>query len=444
MGKIIVAGAGHGGIALASLLAEKGYDVTVYERHTEGTLGYDWTDIFAPGTLACAHIPMPPKDKFSYKKNMTFYSPGLKTPLKQSVDPDKLEIQMERKDIYELFISTAQKNGAKFVYDCNITAPITAGNRVIGIKTSIGDFYGDLIIDACGIDSPLRNSLPEICGIEASVGKNNQFYVYRAFYNKAAEAQDDNLHKLYMYSEGIPGIGWVAVEKDHADLLIGRFEPFDIKEAERTADFYRKTNPALGTQKLRGGQFVKIPVRQPLSSLVCDGYAAIGDSAYMTVPVIGSGISNCLKAAEILADTIEKDIGGAYSAQTLWDYQVEYYKKLGNGFAVLACVKEALCVITPQELDYLFDSGILNASDLSVDSDVSSIGDFLKNNSIEDIKTKLKSIVSNPVLLKKLLKVLGKAAGIISVTAVMPKKYSVSAVKNWVGAYEKAINKNII
>lgn len=38
-GKIVVAGMGHGG------LAAHGYDVTVLEQKSKGTLGYDWTDI---------------------------------------------------------------------------------------------------------------------------------------------------------------------------------------------------------------------------------------------------------------------------------------------------------------------------------------------------------------------------------------------------------------
>ena len=46
--KIIVAGAGHGGLTAAGLLAEKGFDVTIYERGQKGKLGYDWTDIFDP------------------------------------------------------------------------------------------------------------------------------------------------------------------------------------------------------------------------------------------------------------------------------------------------------------------------------------------------------------------------------------------------------------
>ena len=65
MTKIIVAGAGHGGLAAAALLARDGFDVTVYEKNKRADLGYDWTDIFAPGALKIASVPMPEKDKFT-------------------------------------------------------------------------------------------------------------------------------------------------------------------------------------------------------------------------------------------------------------------------------------------------------------------------------------------------------------------------------------------
>ena len=69
MGKnIIVAGLGHGGIAAAALLAKAGCDVTVYEKKKEGTLGYDWTDIFAPDALDIAGMDMPDEDKYEYKE----------------------------------------------------------------------------------------------------------------------------------------------------------------------------------------------------------------------------------------------------------------------------------------------------------------------------------------------------------------------------------------
>ena len=57
MPKIIVAGGGHGGIAVAGLLAEKGLDVTVYEQHKREDMGYDWTDLGGFRSLSDYNIP---------------------------------------------------------------------------------------------------------------------------------------------------------------------------------------------------------------------------------------------------------------------------------------------------------------------------------------------------------------------------------------------------
>lgn len=439
MKRIIVAGGGHGGIAAASMLAKRGFDVTVYEKKAEGTLGYDWTDIFAPGALAEAELPMPPRDRYEYKENMTFYGPGFHTGLRQEIPADKLEIKMERRDLYAHLISHAVANGVRFVYGCAVEKPLMLGSRVAGLRTAAGDVYADLVIDACGIDSPVKNGLPPVCGIRAEVGENNQFFVYRAFYNRVGRDEVQDRYKVCLFAEGKLGIGWVATETAHTDLLIGRFSPFDQAEADRTADYYRQTNPSLGTELLRGGQFVKIPVRQPLSRLVCDGYAAIGDAAYMTVPIIGSGIANSLRAARMLCDTVAADTQGAFSAWTLWPYQVRYYRALGSGFAVLACVKEALTVFTPEELDYLFDQGVINAKDLSIDADTTKVMQIFGKNSVEDLQKKLAGVAKQKALLKKMLSVGKKIAAVASVTAAMPKSFAPDTVEKWVRAYEKTI-----
>lgn len=439
MKKIIVAGGGHGGIAVASMLASRGYDVIVYERHAENKMGYDWTDIFAPMAFGEIEMPMPDKSKYTYKENMTFYGPSFHTGVRQDIPAEKLEIKMERSDIYAHIITCAKENGAKFVFGCAVLGPIVLGNRVVGIKTEQGEVLGDLIIDACGLESPVKKGLPVQCGINPETGKNNQFYVYRAFYNRATPDEVQDKYKVCLFAEGKLGIGWVATEEEHTDLLVGRFEPFDLEEANRTADYYRQTNPSLGTELKRGGQFVKIPVRQPLSKMVCDGYAAIGDVAYMTVPIIGSGIANSFKAAKMLCETIEADTYGSYCSDTLWGYQVKYYKALGAGFATLACVKEALTVFTPAELDYLFDHGVLTASDLSIDADTTDLIKIFSGNNADTLKKKVFGVVKDKTLLKKMMSVAKKIAAVTSVTAAMPKKYGASSVEKWVQSYEKAI-----
>lgn len=433
--KVIVAGGGHGGIAVASILSRNGFDATVYEKNLRENMGYDWTDIFDPKALAKADILMPDKSLFEYKENMTFYSPDEKTPIRQQVPEDELEIKMERRDIYNLLIDTAEKNGVKFVYNCNIENAIIKDNRVVGINTSLGEIYGDLIIDACGCESPVRSSLPDDLGIEKHPNLNEKFYVYRAFYNKGTENPVKDKYKVCLLPEGKLGIGWVATEEEYTDLLIGRFEPFDMEEVERTAEYFRSRNESLGADVVRGGQFVEIPVRQSLSVMVANGYAAIGDSAFMTVPIIGSGIANSLRAAPILAKAVMDDRTGTYTAETLWQYQYNFYKNLGGGLAPLAAVKLLLTRITPEQLDYIFEKGVLTWREMTITADSTSITDFVHPSL--DMPKRALAIVKDIDLLKKMLKVGADIGKIITHCATLPKKYNKAKVKEWAESYDK-------
>lgn len=435
--KIIVAGGGHGGIAAAMLLAQRGYDVTVYERNAKTKMGYDWTDIFDRKGLLAIGLPIPDHSLYNLKNDVTFYGPAMETALTQNTDDDKKEIQMERREIYKYLISYAVKAGVKFEYKHNVEEPIFFGNRVVGIKTDKGEYYADLVIDACGMNSPLRQKMPSSTGIQNNPIEYEQFYVYRAFFNKTAEVSDDEKFKIIMLPNNELGISWVATEEDHTDVLIGRFHKFDLDYAIEQIDLMRPTNPSIGTDIIRAGNFANIPVRQPLGVMVADGYAAIGDSAFMTVPIIGSGIANALKAAKILADAVSNDYSNSFSAETLWEYQKNYYKAIGAAMAPMACVKLLLTRLEGHELDYIFAKGILNAEDMTIDADSSSLGAMLSGMSPADIKIKVQGLINNKAILKKVVNMglqLGKAT---AVTAAMPQKYNRKAILEWVEQYNK-------
>ena len=229
----------------------------------------------------------------------------------------------------------------QFRFKTEVLGPVLLGSRVCGLRTAKETLYADLVIDACGVDSPVRANLPAICGVEKAPEAGETAYVYRAFYEKTGDFTPEHPYEVYVLHRGEREIAWVATEDDIADVLIVRFAPFGMDTVDTVLSALRETNPHIGEKVVRGGQFAKIPVRQPLSLMVSDGYAAIGDSAFMTVPLIGSGIANSLKASHILARAIIEDKAGAYTAETLWRYQVGYFKLLGSGFAALACFKNA-------------------------------------------------------------------------------------------------------
>ena len=66
---------------------------TVYEKKSEGTLGYDWTDIFAPNALEIAGIPMPPENKFEYKEDIE-YGQSVDVYIKKII-PEKKKIKLK-------------------------------------------------------------------------------------------------------------------------------------------------------------------------------------------------------------------------------------------------------------------------------------------------------------------------------------------------------------
>ena len=436
--KIIVAGLGHGGIAAAAMLADAGYDVTVYEKSAEGTLGYDWTDIFDPKALKIAKVPMPDEDKYEYKEDMTFVAPNGTSKLHQHVPEKELEIKMERKDIYDLLISNAVEKGVKIVYECEVQKPIMLGNRVAGIRTSKGDFFADLIIDACGMNSPVRRNLPSSLMIQKEITRQQKVTIYRAFYNKASDVEVADKFKVLLRPQGTESIAWVASEEEHTDLLIGRFEDYDMNDVEEFAEWLRPDNPRLGSEVVRGGQFVEIPVRHPLSVMVADGYAAIGDSAFMTVPLIGSGIANSLKAARILAETVINDPTQGFGVEALWKYQVLFFKHLGTGLAPLECVKNLMFKFTPEDLDYCFTSGLLTDYNVTMTANFGSFYDVIDFFDVNDLLNKAKQACSDITFLKKFINAGNKISLVTAACLAIPRRWDRKLVEIWAKGYDKA------
>ena len=431
--KIIVAGGGHGGIACAMLLGKEGFDVTVYEKNSRENMGYDWTDIFNGKAFDDIGLPVPPKDKILNLINMSFVPPSERIILRnESRSSCTTDLKMERKEIYNYIISAAEDAGVKFVFETEILAPVMAGDRVIGIKTDKGDFLGDLVIDACGCDSPVRSKLPECCGVQAETAALEKFFVYRAFYNRENVGEIRDKYKVYLMPKDIFGIAWIADDEEYSDILIGEFNPFSKEEALEKTERFRRENPVLGSSLLRGGDMVTIPVRQTLAVMVADGYAAIGDSAFMTVPIIGSGIANAFRAGKILADTVIADKTETYSAETLWDYEYNYQTKIGFGLSSLALIKLLLVKLSAEQIDYLFESGIITIKELQISDEPG--GSPIDIN--PELLKKASALIKNKQLVSLILG-LGKDMALLAgINKTLPRYYSRRAVLSWAKRYD--------
>ena len=424
--KIIVAGAGHGGLIAAAKLAQSGFDVTVYESKKRNELGYDWLDAVDPRAFYEAGLELPKDIKFEKNGDMRFYNPALSAPITVKSNGNG-STKIERRLIYDLLIDYAEKSGVSFVFECPVTGPLMNGTRVIGIETQKESVKADLVIDSAGLDSPVRKNLPVDCGVDRDYGYGECFFAYRAYFNKLPAPEPEVPYEIFLMHLGERGISWVVTEEDFVDVLIGRVSPISDEEVSQTLEKMRQFSPQIGFEVQRGGKKIcKIPVRRPLSVMVCDGYAAVGDSAYMTMPMNGSGICAALRAGVMLADTVKADSEQVFSAKTLWDYNRRYILHFGLNFAAVDTLKNILLCMSSKGVDFLFDKQIITPDDINFSRAKSENG-----SSFSDMLSRVSRGMGNLPVLLRTAGALSKGDGLKKVYRTIPEIYEHESVLKW-------------
>lgn len=434
--RIIVAGAGHGGIVAAYYLAKEGLDVTVYEIKKKGSLGYPQSDSIHLDGFEKAGIPVPEEYK-TKRTPITFTVPGTDIePVVQGDAGNTYNVEIDRKALYKYLIGMAETAGVKFVYNCGINSAIVLGNRVVGIRTDKGDIYADMVIDACGMYSPVRASLPEFTSIQKQPGELEVLNTYRAYFSRFKNAPEpEHKYKISLIPGEFCGLLWVVTKEDCVDVFIGSFKKLTPEHINGYLDVLRKENPHLGKKLLKGGKLADIPLRQPLAVLVADGYAAVGDSAFMTIPIKGSGIGYSMRAGKMLAECILSDEKGFYTADKLWEYQTAFFDEIGSTAAVLAVIKCLFPMVTLEEMEYVFGEKILSSEDLEMFGNEAGVMKIITSIKPGAIRDKAFKIVGDQNI-RKLLRFVGRnAAKYKLVEQSLKKTYSPQSAAKWAEAY---------
>ncbi len=421
MHKVAVAGAGHGGLVAAAKLAQAGYDVAVYEKKKEEDLGYDWEDRFTFDLLEKITGKKLPESAWRYRGDCAFLSPDYATKVVIRYDDKTRQKMAWRKALIRILIDYAKECGARFCFGSEITSPLIEGDRVTGFVANGQEVRSDLVIDACGVFSPLRRNLPGDFGIEKTPKHGDLFYGYRAYFNKIENTEETDVpFEVYLCHNGEQGLSWHLICDDCTDVLIGRVYPLTEEKVESELNNFRRRHPCTGEKVLHGGNYGIIPVRRPLTKMVANGYAAVGDSAFMTTPMNGMGIDLSLQAGLILAETVKKH--GDASVESLWEYNRRFHVELGGATAKNEGLKNALLSMPKGGVDFLFKSAVIQASDLSGAG---------RNTSIGSLLGKFIRGMKRPKFFFTVIKGLIKGGKASKLYKKAPKNYSQAAIKKW-------------
>lgn len=433
MKKIIVAGAGHGGLIASYHLAKAGYDVTVYEKNNREGLGHDWHDYLDMTAFSGAGIPEPDENLYRHGAHQAFRNP--KGNVKIEVEYKDDARVMDRKELYRYILSLCDEAGVKFLFGTEISGVLFDNRKITGLKiTKDGEeekIYADLVIDAAGMYSVVRRKLPVYCEIQREIEKKDIFHVYRAYYKNSEPVHIEPSYIMDLFHMNRPGLDWTIFEEDYTDILLGKFGAageLTQDEIDAAVESYKKDYPFITDEIVRGGVVRDIPIAKMLPMIVAEGYAAVGDSAAMTIPLNGSGIVLSMKAGKILADTIIES--GKTDKKSLWKYQYRYFTTLAKDYVLVCKLKDFFTFVDGALIDYFLEADILTAEllacgsgDINIPTEqifriISKAGPILKLT--PDIIRNFKTLVHLPAVMNN-----------------MPEEYDEAKVKAWVETYKK-------
>ena len=164
--------------------------------------------------------------------------------------------------------------------------------------------------------------------------------------------------------------------------------------------------------------------------MVADGYVILGDSAFMTIPMMGSGMAGSMLAAKILSEILNgKD---DFSKVNLYRYQVRFMKEIGAKNSGIDVLKNWMINIDADKLSFFMNKKIIGEKEFSAAG--SGNGVKLTPN---DIMQKIAAGFAHLPLLFNLIGAVSKMKKQMAIGAEIPDEWNKEAFLEWKKEYEK-------
>ena len=435
---VIVIGLGQGGAVAAIKLARMGFAVDLFEKDERENVGHPWYDDIRFDVFEACGLPLPPRACYTQKGKRLFISPDEKNSLRVPSAKPMEEISISRPALSAHLAALCEDAGVRLHFGTKVDALSVEDGAVTGVVAGGTERHARLVIDSSGLFSPFRAQVPSKFGIQAQPGPTDVMYAWRGFFNHVpgTPAPDPDRNIYIKHQNGV-GLSWCNLnDRDEVDVFVGRIGELPEDERERAVAALYKNHDFFGDTVLQPGRTGAISLRMPLGRMVANGYVALGDAAFMTMPMMGSGIEASMKAATWLAELILKENLTRFPAKALWPWQVRYYKELGARYAFVDIVKRWVLNIDVDLLNWLFGCGAVTNEDMGLVStdpnnpNILTAGKILKKAAI---------VLQRPKILAETGKWMARAAHAKAVANAIPPVYDEAAVAAWQKRYDRIL-----
>jgi digeranylgeranylglycerophospholipid reductase len=279
-------------------------------------------------------------------------------------------------------VSDAKKWGAEFMYEATAERLLSNDGWIAGVtgRKSDGSTFSvtaKVVIDATGSSSTLRRFMPIPSMIEKDIDPDDVVGTGRYILDFDPAGENATffdpkyciIHLDQFVAAG--GYAW-TFPKGQSKVNIGlgisksaldrRNRMFKLNDNLQTLiDKYVADNPVIKnprqpTDESDSGNTKgnwQVPVRRHNDCMVANGFAVVGDSAWMPRPIDAGGISPSIYGGSILGKVVAEALeAGDTSEGALWKYNVEYMNTHGYPMASFEVLRRYLQTVTNEQINY--------------------------------------------------------------------------------------------
>lgn len=389
---VIVAGGGLAGTIAAqsvSYYSDQKLSILVIDRNSEFMPGRKsfsgWTCGDAVSKEAVDYmaerikVPWTEPEIEHHVKGVMAFSPDRQT----AIPFDGAGYMLNRQKLPEIQNQRAKKRGINFEFEINLTGLVYDDNQIIGIEGIDNKTKqpfkktAKVVIDATGITSMLRNGIKNTTKMEKKIDRRDVESAgrYIMYFEKGQEDLtefDPDYCIIHLDQDIAPGgYGWVfpkgqnkvniglGVEKTLLEQRNARLKKND--NVSGLIDQYVARNMAMKNPRLSNDEIDKnnavgnfqVSVRRQNDCLVANGYAIVGDAAWMPKPLDAGGIGPALVAGTIIGKCVVEAIeSGDVTERGLWKYNKEFINEYGYKTAGLEIFRRLIQTLTNDQINY--------------------------------------------------------------------------------------------
>jgi flavin-dependent dehydrogenase len=279
-------------------------------------------------------------------------------------------------------VNDARKFGAEFLFNATAERLLSEGGYITGVSGRKADgssfsFTAKIVIDATGSSSVIRRFLPIPSMIEKEIDADDVVGTGRYILEFDPAKQDPAFFApdyciIHLDQFIAPaGYAWIFPKgKNKVNIGLGvsksgldrRNRRFGLNDNLQTLiDKYVADNPVIKNPRQPQGESDlgntkgnwQVPVRRHNDCLVANGFAIVGDSAWMPRPIDAGGISPSIYGGTILGKVVAQALeAGDTGEESLWSYNVEYMNNHGYPMASFEVLRRYLQTVTNEQINY--------------------------------------------------------------------------------------------